>query len=108
VRDVARLAAPRAAGRGKADQTGSPALGPQVGAAYTVAMETVRDQLDGHVPQETPAERARRVQWEAREIARARQEIAAGQGLDDDVLEAWLDALDGDPTTPLPTVTGRP
>jgi hypothetical protein len=71
-------------------------------------METVRYQLNGQVPRETPAERAQRVQWEAGEIERARQEIAAGQGIDDDVLEAWLDALDCDPNTPVATVAGRP
>lgn len=78
-----------------------------MGAAYTVLMETVRYQLNRQVPRETPAERAQRVQWEAREIERARQEIAAGQGIDDDVLEAWLDELDCDPNAPIPTVADR-
>jgi hypothetical protein len=50
---------------------------------------------------EAPPERIRR---EAAVIAEARAEIAAGHGIDDDALEAWLDALDHDENTPLPTL----
>jgi hypothetical protein len=49
---------------------------------------------------ETPAERVSR---EAAVIAEARAEIAAGQGIDDDALESWLDALEFDGNAPLPT-----
>jgi hypothetical protein len=43
-------------------------------------------------------------------IAEARAEIAAGKGIDDEALETWLDALDHDENTPLPTrspIAGR-
>jgi hypothetical protein len=51
---------------------------------------------------ETPAEREERIRREAAVIAQARAEIEAGQGIGDDDLEAWLDALDHDENTPLP------
>jgi predicted transcriptional regulator len=36
-------------------------------------------------------------------VAKAEADIAAGLGIDDDQVEAWLDALDRDPHTPLPS-----
>jgi hypothetical protein len=51
---------------------------------------------------ETQAEREDRIRQEAATIDRARAEIAAGHGLDDAALEAWLDALEHDPQAPVP------
>ena len=51
---------------------------------------------------ETTAERERRIRLEAALIARARLEIQAGQGIDDDALDAWLDRLDHDENAPVP------
>ena len=56
---------------------------------------------------ESSAERAVRVQREAAVIQQARSQIEAGEGIDDDKLEAWLDSLDHDPSAPLPT-TAKP
>ncbi|HEX3575798.1 MAG TPA: hypothetical protein VHU42_14450, partial [Rhodopila sp.] len=53
---------------------------------------------------------AERIRHEALVIAEARAEIAAGKGIDDEALETWLDALDHDENTPLPTrspIAGR-
>jgi len=50
-----------------------------------------------------PETQAERVLREADAVAEGRAEIAAGQGIDDDALEAWLDALDQDESAPLPT-----
>lgn len=59
-------------------------------------------QSNGTVHGETPAERAARLRWEAAEIERAEEELAAGLGIDDEALDAWLDELDRDPDTPVP------
>jgi hypothetical protein len=56
---------------------------------------------------ESSAERAVRVQREAAVLQQARAQIEAGEGIDDDTLEAWLDSLDHDPSAPLPT-TAKP
>ena len=52
---------------------------------------------------ETPAEREERVRREAAVIAEARADVAAGNGIEDDALEAWLDSLDRDENAPIPT-----
>lgn len=54
---------------------------------------------------ESSAERAARILREAAVIQQARAQIAAGEGIDDDTLEAWFDALDQDPSAPLPPPT---
>jgi hypothetical protein len=51
---------------------------------------------------ETPTKRRDRVRLEALILEQARAEIAAGQGIDDEALEAWLDELDHDANAPLP------
>jgi hypothetical protein len=51
---------------------------------------------------ETHAEREARIRREAATIEQARAEIAAGYGLDDAALAAWLDELDHNPKAPIP------
>ena len=51
---------------------------------------------------ETPSERAERIRMEAAVIARAREEIAAGQYIDGDALDAWFEALEHDVDAPFP------
>lgn len=52
---------------------------------------------------ETPAEREERVRQEAAIIAAARADVAAGNGIEDNALEAWLDSLDQNEDAPIPT-----
>ena len=58
----------------------------------------------GEEPQrdESQAERHNRVRSEAAVIARARAEIAAGEGISEEALGRWLDELDRDADAPLP------
>lgn len=61
-----------------------------------------------HIPRddrrpETPAEREERVRQEAAIIAAARADVAAGNGIEDNALEAWLDNLDQNEDAPIPT-----
>jgi hypothetical protein len=56
----------------------------------------------GNMLSETPTKRRDRVRLEALILEQARAEIAAGQGIDDEALEAWLDELDHDANAPLP------
>ncbi len=61
-----------------------------------------------HIPRddgrpERPAEREERVRQEAAIIAAARADVAAGNGIEDSALEAWLDSLDQDENAPIPT-----
>ena len=51
---------------------------------------------------ETPSERAERIRMEAAVIARAREQIAAGQCIDGDALDAWFEALEHDENAPFP------
>ena len=51
---------------------------------------------------ETPSEREERIRWEAAVIARAREEVAAGQYIDGDALDAWFEALERDENAPFP------
>lgn len=52
---------------------------------------------------ETVAKRQERVR-RAREIVQAAEdEIAIGLGIEDEAFDRWLDALDDDPTAPLPS-----
>lgn len=55
---------------------------------------------------ETEAARLARIEREEAIIARAEADIDAGLGIDDDDLEEWLDALDQDENTPLPSPRG--
>jgi len=52
---------------------------------------------------ETPPERDGRIRLEAAAIARAREQIAAGQGIDGDALDAWFVVLEQDENAPFPT-----
>ena len=52
---------------------------------------------------ETAEERTARIAREAEIIAKARADLDAGLGIDDDDLEAWLDDLDHDPDMEIPT-----
>jgi len=68
-----------------------------------IVMATTQTLLDV-TPAETPAERIRR---QAAVIAQAKAEIQAGEGIEFDNLEAWLDELDCNVDAPLPpTVPG--
>lgn len=51
---------------------------------------------------ETPTEQAARIRHEAAVIAKGHADIAAGLGIEDDELEAWLDRLDRDEDAPPP------
>ncbi len=52
--------------------------------------------------QETPAQRATRIEREAAVIRKAHAEIDAGLGIDLDDLEAWFDQLEIDRNAPMP------
>jgi hypothetical protein len=62
----------------------------------------------GNMLSETPTKRRDRVRLEALILEQARAEIAAGQGIDDEALEAWLDELDHDANAPLPVPRTSP
>jgi hypothetical protein len=47
-------------------------------------------------------ERAARIRREIASIASAESELSAGLGIEFEVAEAWLDALEHDPHSPLP------
>lgn len=51
---------------------------------------------------ETLAGREERIRTEAEVIARAREEIAAGLGIDGDAFDAWLGQLEHDEDAPFP------
>ena len=51
---------------------------------------------------ETSSEREERIRIEAAVIARAREEIAAGRGIDGDTFDAWLDQLEHEEDAPFP------
>jgi len=51
---------------------------------------------------ESVAARTRRLAHERTLIAEARAELDAGQGVSGEVLEAWLDKLDGEEDLPIP------
>lgn len=57
---------------------------------------------------ETQSEREERIRWEAAVIARARKEIAAGQYIDGDALDAWFEALEHNVDAPFPQPIGQP
>jgi len=57
---------------------------------------------------ETEAERQGRIAREEVVIAKARADIAAGRGIEDEDLEAWLDSLEQDPNAPLPSPRRTP
>ena len=48
------------------------------------------------------ADQTTRVRHEAAVIAKGHADIRAGNGIEDDDLETWLDQLDHDETTPMP------
>jgi len=53
-------------------------------------------------PMETAAQRGVRLAHERLLIEEARAEFRAGEALDEDEVEVWLDALDTDEDVPLP------
>jgi predicted transcriptional regulator len=55
---------------------------------------------------ETPAEREARIRHESALIAKAEADIAAGLGIDHDVVEEWLDALDRGENPSMPEPRG--
>lgn len=57
---------------------------------------------------EAEADRRARIEREEAIIARAEADLDAGLGIEDDDVEAWLDALDHDPDVPLPSPRGGP
>ena len=56
---------------------------------------------------ETGPDREARLRRERALIAKAHAEIEAGLGIEEDDLEAWLDALEQDENTPLPLPRGH-
>ncbi len=67
-------------------------------------MDTVPHPVDDSVetPSETEAERQRRLAWEAEGIAKARASAAAGQLIDSEEVDAWIDSLGTDHELPPP------
>ncbi len=61
-------------------------------------------QQQGLPPRRPEAEaiRSARIQREEAVIAKAEADLGAGLGIEDDDVEAWLDALEDDPSAPLP------
>jgi hypothetical protein len=61
--------------------------------------------MDDSVPAggETASERAARIRHEAGVIAQAHADIDAGRGIDEDVLESWLEELETNPDAPIPS-----
>ncbi|HET6308397.1 MAG TPA: hypothetical protein VFG12_14505 [Rhodopila sp.] len=51
---------------------------------------------------ETEAERERRIAWEARMIAEADADIAAGRLVDAAKVKAWIDSIGTDHELPIP------
>jgi predicted transcriptional regulator len=75
------------------------------GQAYIAAMDTVHHSTnDGHTspPEETEAQRRRRLAWEAEMIAEADAEIAADLYVDGDEVDAWLASIGTDQELPPP------
>ena len=69
---------------------------------YVQAMDTLN--LDGiPVPNpETESERQRRYAWEAKRIAEADADIAAGRLVDEADVDAWIDSIGTDHELPVP------
>lgn len=66
-------------------------------------MDTVpRPDDDASVRPETEAERQRRLVWEAAGIAKARASAEAGQLIDSEEIDAWIDSLGTDHELPPP------
>jgi predicted transcriptional regulator len=65
-------------------------------------MNTKSDRETAIVP-ELDSPQAGRNRLEELEISRGLAEIKAGQCIDDDQLEAWLDQLETNPDAPMPT-----
>ena len=59
-------------------------------------------------PPETGSEREDRIRWEAAVIARAQEQVAAGDVIDGDALDAWFEALEHDVDAPFPQPAGQP
>ncbi len=57
---------------------------------------------------EIDADQLARMAREEAIIMKAEADIDAGLGIEDDEVEAWLDALDNDPDASLPSPIGRP
>jgi len=57
---------------------------------------------------ETPSERAERITLEAAVLARAREQVAAGQVIDGEALFAWFDALEQDENVLFPAPIAAP
>lgn len=55
---------------------------------------------------ETDTERRARLKRERDLLTEARAELEAGQGVEDKIAEAWLDALERDPDQQVPGVPG--
>lgn len=52
--------------------------------------------------QETDADRQRRMAWEAKGIARARESADAGRLIDSEAIDAWIDSLGSENELPPP------
>jgi predicted transcriptional regulator len=51
---------------------------------------------------ETEAERQARIAWEAKGIAEARADVAAGRLVDEAEVDAWIDSIGTDHELPVP------
>lgn len=63
--------------------------------------------VDGRVLDETDAEREARIRYERALIEQGEAEIEAGLGLDWEVVRAWLDELEQNPSAPMPIPSQR-
>ncbi len=75
--------------------------------AMTNPTGSLKPQFPPHQP-EADAARHSRIKREEAIIAKAEADIDAGLGIEDDEVEAWLDALDHNPGTPLPSPRNGP
>lgn len=73
-----------------------------------MVMQSTSRQWQSSPPVETAVERDGRLRREADIIAQGQAEIAAGLGIGDAALRAWLDELDRDPKAPLPRPAADP
>lgn len=70
-------------------------------------MATMNLDADQPPPPETEDERRTRLSWEAKRIAEADAEVAAGLYVDADEIDAWLDSLGTDHELPPPPTRRR-
>ena len=65
-------------------------------------MDTLNPDTSQPLSSETEAERQRRLVWEAKGIAEARADVAAGRIVDEAEVDAWIDSIGTDHELPVP------